>query len=268
MQVMLRGGPVVRDLSFRKEPEALQETAVAFSLLSKTKIQTTLALCQQEHSLKHMKQWCQWKHHPEWVSPVEGRHLKGSHHVTRETWLCSKDCSWQALGFNSLPCSWEASLEAAWRELLCTATLRHACTSRLRSCHCCSTGRDLLLRGSGLLTALCSVTLGCFTDAQPGAQGFLLAWQSPTWCWGSCHHGSSTGRCCSSSSKACKVQQEVSDGEAAHQHLHLPGAAPQVGILLSPEVQIFLIEQKREILSVFYLECSNMKKKNHSSLYI
>lgn len=120
---------------------------------------------------------------------------------------------------------------------------------------------------SGLLTALCSVTLGCFRDTRPGAQSFLLAWQSPTWCWGSCHHGSSTGRCCSSS-KACEVLQEVLDGEAACQHLHLPGATSQVGILLSPEVQTFLIKQKREILSVFYLECGNTKKKNHSSLYI
>lgn len=190
---------------------------------------------------------------------VVGWHLEGSHHVTREAWLCIKDCSWPTLGVCSLPCSWEAPLEAAWRELLCTATLRHACTSRLRSCHCCSTGRDLLLRGSGLLTALCSVTFGCFRDAWLGAQGFLPAWQSPTWCWGSCHHGSSTG-CCCCCSKTCKVLQEVSDGEAARQHLHLPGAAPQVGILLSTEVHIFFIEQKREILSVFHLECRNMKK--------
>lgn len=101
---------------------------------------------------------------------VVGWHLEGSHHVTREAWLCIKDCSWPTLGVCSLPCSWEAPLEAAWRELLCTATLRHACTSRLRSCHCCSTGRDLLLRGSGLLTALCSVTFGCFRDAWPGVK--------------------------------------------------------------------------------------------------
>jgi len=43
-------------LSSRKEPGALQETAITFSLLLKTKIQTILALRQQEFSLKHVKQ--------------------------------------------------------------------------------------------------------------------------------------------------------------------------------------------------------------------
>lgn len=114
---------------------------------------------------------------------------------------------------------------------------------------------------SGLRTAHCSLLCNVWLLQRrlAGGQGFLPAWQSPTWCWGSCHHGSSTG-CCCCCSKTCKVLQEVSDGEAARQHLHLPGASPQVGILLSTEVHIFFIEQKREILSVFHLECRNMKK--------
>lgn len=65
-----RWPPTMWGLSSRKEPGALQETAITFSLLLKTKIQTILALRQQEFSLKHVKQWCQWKHHPEWASPV------------------------------------------------------------------------------------------------------------------------------------------------------------------------------------------------------